>query len=98
MPKSVFVFSALHEEKVAFSVQEDGANIPRAASGAPWRPAFRTAMTESSLGMFKVNARKVVAALQAKGFYVGRPVDGVPLYRSWQDKIENSELSPATEF
>lgn len=81
MTQYVFVFSALAEERVAFSVREDGANLPPARSGAPWLPGFRAVLTDASLGMFGVEPTSVSEALRLKGFFIGTPIS--VLNRKW---------------
>ena len=73
MPQTVFVFCAPFEERIAFSEQADGANLPPLSSGHCWRVLFQTSFTELAIRGFKVDAKQAIAALRTMGFYVGKP-------------------------
>jgi hypothetical protein len=82
MTQYVFVFSARAEESVAFSLREDGANLPPARSGAPWLPGFRAALSDASLERFGVEPISVSQALRMKGFFIGKLISPL-LNRKW---------------
>lgn len=74
MTQDVFVFVARADDRIAFSVREDGANLPPSSSGAAWVPSFKTTLSDQSLALFAVEPGAVSQALRTKGFYIGKPV------------------------
>jgi hypothetical protein len=67
----VFVFCAKDDERIAFSLMRNGANLPPSSECAPWLPALRTNFNVPALALFNVDAAMVSRALQREGYYIG---------------------------
>jgi len=68
---SVFVFCAEHDERVAFSMLENGANLPPSVRRSPWLPTLRTSLSLAALALFNVDAGSASEALRNDGYYLG---------------------------
>lgn len=81
MDRFIFIFTARFEESIAFSLREDGGNLPPPNSGSQWQIGFQTPMSESTIAAFRVDATKVLNAIRQKGFYIGKPGAAVLPFR-----------------
>lgn len=70
MGRAVYVFTSSAEDDVAFSLLEDGSNLPP-TGGERWELFFRAEFTETAISMFRVKSGTAYEALCSNGHYVG---------------------------
>lgn len=70
MGRAVYVFTSSAEDYVAFSLLEDGSNLPP-TGGERWELFFRAEFIEPAISMFRVKSGVAYQSLCSQGHYVG---------------------------